>query len=208
MRLARWIPVVILLSIVLVAGCNRLQKAPETGQGKLAATAYMNNGKAVEVIVDVRASRIAGNNEYLPLHLAVHNRLNDELVLNREDLVLELADGTRLPLASYEEFEKDHRRHRIDIRIGNDFIETLGSRYPAPPFQWRDLEFFPAMDSGTVPRTEIELRKAQIAVGLIYFRIPEGSALAGAGEATLLLNASHTGETYVVDVQAYKKPKS
>ena len=201
----------LVVSLLLLSGCSRFKKplteAGATEQPKLSRFAYINEGRVLHLIVDVRAARIGGHQDFLPLQIALLNRSKQDLVINRESFTLETPDRTLLPLASYEEFERDYPRHRVDLRIGRELIETLGGRYPAPPFKWRDLAFFPLRESGTVPRDEISLRQGEMAIGYVYFRLAEPGALPDPGKCKLLLSPTSLDDEFVVDVRAYKFPK-
>ncbi len=199
-------------ALLVLPGCSGfkrpLTEAGATEQPTLSRFAYINEGRVLHLIVDVRASRIGGQQDFLPLHIALLNRSKEDLVVNRESFTLETPDRKLLPLATYEEFGRDYPRHRVDLRIGRELIETLGGRYPDPPFKWRNLEFFPLRDSGTVPRDEISLRQGEMAIGYVYFRLAEPGALPDPGQCKLLLSPTSSDEEFVVDVRAYKLPKS
>ena len=54
---------------------------------------------------------------------------------------------------------------------------ALNGRYPDPPFRHRALDFYPHRSSGVVPREDIELSQAEMAIGFMYFRLPNEEVL-------------------------------
>ena len=199
-----------LLSIALALhGCagrelQEGQRRYETFTG----TSFTSDGTNFQWIVETRAARIAGPAEFLPLQLMIRNKDKADLTVPREGFVLERDDGTKLPLVSYREFEKGYPRHRVDLRTGVSFLESLNGRFPDPPFQHRSLDFYPLRESGTVPREEIVLRTGQIAIGFLYFRMPDPEELTRPGNYKVLFTPGGTEERYVLEVQAYKPAKS
>ena len=63
-------------------------------------------------------------------------------------------------------------------------------------------------ESGTVPRDEIVLRTGQIAIGFIYFRMPDPDELTRPGMYKVLFSPGGSEERYVLEVQAYKREKN
>jgi hypothetical protein len=210
MRYRTWIPLAVIVLLALAPSCNRFKKTelPNAArQPKLTGTAYINEGDSVHMIVDVRAARIIGSAEFLPLHVALLNRTKQDMVVNRESFSLESPASDLLPLSSYAEFEDNYPRHRVDLRIGRDFIEFMNGKYPSPPFTKRPLEFYPIKESGVPPRNEISLRQGEMAIGYIYFRLPDTEFLTGDGTSKLLIQPLNWPESYVVDIRTYKKVK-
>ena len=207
MRLSRAL-LILASSTLLLAGCGTKQPVEGTVNpeaSKFSGTAYQNRGDLFDLIVDVRAARIGKSRDFVPLYVALRSKKNGDLEVNREGLVLATPDGTRLPLVPTREFEADYTRQRIDIRASRDFLDTLNGRFPSPPFRHRPLEFYPLMGTGVVPRDEISLKKGEIASGLIYFRLPTPETLSEVGECSLLMSVAGSEETFVVDLNIYKK---
>jgi len=170
-------------------------------------TAYASNGDTFDLIIDVRASRIAERQEFLPLLVAFLNKSDSRVEIFRESFVLETSDGTRLPVIGYSEFEDDYARQSVDIRAGTDFLNALNGRYPDPPFRHRALEFYPHRSSGVVPRDDIELSQAEMAIGFIYFRLPHEEVLDDFGNCRMLFTIGEDNTQYVLELQAYKSKK-
>ncbi len=191
-------------------GCAR--GLEPTSQGSryrnFTGTAYASNGDKFNLIVDVRASRIAERQEFLPLLVAFLNKSESRVTIFRESFVLETSDGTRLPAVGYGEFKDDYRRHSVDLRAGQDFLSALNGRYPDPPFRHRDLEFYPQRASGIVPREEIELGQGEMAIGFIYFRLPHEELLDDLGNCRMLFTLGDEGTQYVLELQAYRAKKN
>lgn len=201
---------VLTLVLALAAGCGGFKRAPSglaEGQAKFAATSYINEGRRVHLIVDVRSSRLRGPDRWLAMQVAMLNVSDDEQAVTPESFVFETADRRSLPLASFEEFRDDYTRQRVDARVGNDFRESLLGRYPTPPYQWRALNFFPDRETGTPPRDRMVLRPGQMAVGWLYFSLPSEDMLGEDGRGKLLVRPSSGEETFVVDVQAYRESR-
>ena len=168
----------VLLAAPALQGCaGRELQEGQRRNTTFTGTSFGSDGTNFEWIVETRAARIAGPAEFLPLQIMIRNKEKGDLTVLREGFVLEREDGTQLPLVPYREFEKSYPRHRVDLRTGVSFFETLNGRYPDPPFQHRSLDFYPLRESGTVPRDEIVLRTGQIAIGFIYFRMPDPDEL-------------------------------
>ena len=204
----------ILVSALILGGCGRGLEPTLAGtkNGKFTGTAYISAGEDFTLIVDVQAARIAERQEFLPLHIAYLNKSDKRTLVRRESFILETTDGSTLPVVGYREFTKSYPRHRVDLRVARNFIESLNGRYPSPPFRRRGLEFFPLRESGDVPRDEIELSPGDLGVGFIYFRLPDDGLLDDLGGSRLLFTPTGdgaNGEQFVIELQVYRaKSKS
>jgi hypothetical protein len=180
------------------AGRSEIER-PDAPSSKLTGSSYFQYGTELFLGVDVQAARIARPADYLPLYLVVLNSRNDSgaIRIGREGLVVELPDGRRLPAASYEEFEDEYTRGPRDLRMAETFVETLKTRFPAPPYRWQPLDFFPLRSSGTFPRDSMEVLPQYLVQGYVYFRLPDEASLAG--RCKLLLTPERTDTTYVVE---------
>lgn len=202
------------LSLMIVAaiatiGCGRGLEPTNAGTKykKFTGTAYTSSGDDFTLIVDVQAARIAERQEFLPLQIAFLNKAKSRTMVRRESFILETTDGTRLPAVGYREFSKSYPRHRVDIRVSRNFLESLNGRYPSPPFRKRGLEFFPIRESGDVPRDQINLAQGDLGIGFVYFRLPDDTLLDEVGGCRLLFTPAIDGvdgEQYVVELQVYK----
>ncbi len=198
-----------LLFGVTSLGCARALEptAEGTRYRNFTGTAYASNGDQFDLIIDVRASRIAERQEFLPLLVAFLNKSKSRVEVFRESFVLETSDGTRLPAVGYSEFKNDYARQSVDLRAGEDFLNALNGRYPDPPFRHRALEFYPHRSSGVVPRDDIELGTAEMAIGFLYFRLPHEEVLDDFGNCRMLFTLGGDDTQYVLEMQAYRATK-
>ena len=185
-----------------VAGGAEGTEGPRPGQ-----TSFFNDGKELVLGVDVRASRIAGSLEFLPVQVVVLNRRKVELALARESFTLVRPDGVNLPVASPEEFWRDYHRVKADGHMGLPFLENVFGHYPSPPFHWASLDLFPEKFSGVIPRDGLSLRFGDGTFGFVYFRHPAGEGPAPAGVYKLLFRPHGSDQTYVLDFVPYDARK-
>jgi len=212
MRIKKTAATCVLLSVLAVVsgtGCSRALQptGAENRYKKFTGTAYTSAGERFSLIVDTQASRIAERQEFLPLMVAFLNKSDERIDVFRESFVLETSDKTRIPAVAYREFAKEYPRHRVDLRVGIHFAEAINGRYPSPPFTKRALEFYPLNESGTVPRDDISLRQGEMAVGFIYFRLPDQETLDAMGNCRLLFTPGGEDTQYVLELQSYKAKK-
>ena len=203
---------VVLSSLFAVAvgnGCSKVMQptVAENRYRKFTGTAYTSSGDRFNLIVDTRASRVAERQEFLPLQIAFLNRSQERISVFRESFVLETSDRTRIPLVAYSEFIENYPRHRVDLRVGISFLEAINGRYPSPPFTKRNLEFFPLRESGDVPRDDIHVRQGEMAIGFIYFRLPNQESLDELGDCRLLFTPGGEDTQYVLELQTYQRKK-
>jgi hypothetical protein len=215
MTKARFVPVLVVAFLLAAAACGPRKAdgaAAKAPSPKFSGMAYQNDGKQMTVIASMRAATITGPQEFLAVHMAILNKnIPGRLSFSRESFTLEYrnAEGKKvlLPIVDDREFEDEYRRFRVDLRIGTDFLETLNGRYPSPPFTKLPLEFYSMKGSGLVPRRDFSVRKAEIAIGYIYFRLPTADALPEDGKCQLLFKPAGFDDPLVVDIWAYKEPK-
>jgi hypothetical protein len=210
MRTQRWIVTPFLALVLTATGCGRGALQPtgsDTRYRSFTGSSYATHGDEFSLIVDTRASRIAERQEFLPLLIAYVSKSDQRTRLLRESFVLETTDGTRLPAVAYREFEDDYARQNFDIRASRDFLEALNGRYPDPPFRQRDLEFYPPRGSGAAPREDIEIRNGEMAVGFLYFRLPDQDLLDESGSCRMLFTPGDEDTRYIIELQVYRAEK-
>jgi len=190
----------LLLASVVGSACVRKELvSPDAPSAKLTGTSFFSSGTELFFGVDARASWIGGPRNFFPLLVTIVKREGFEpMYIGRESFLLELPDGTLLPLASYGEYTRDYKRGRVDVQLGGPYLETLSGRFPEPPFHWLPLEFFPLQGSGIIPRETIDLRESQLIYGYLYFRLPAKEP-PPEGRCKLLLTPQKHSTTYVVD---------
>ena len=201
-------PIAAILAIAILGpvttGCLKRGEGFTTGgpqSPKFTATSYMNDGADAQLMVDVRAAQVTGPRNFLPLLIGIEGKNKERWVIAREDIVLELPEGTLLPVADYDEFLEEYRRARNDLRLGEPFFNTLSGRFSSPPFTRRSLDFFPEKTLGIFPRKDIGMRRGEVLFGYLYFRLPEQAQVAGVFK--LLVSPQGYGETLVVDFEPF-----
>jgi hypothetical protein len=189
-------------------GCGGRQvvTSPDDPSPKFAGTSYYEEGEVLFVSVDLRAARIGGPQNMLPLYAVIVKHIgNEQLYFGREGFVLELPDRSRIPLASYDEFNNDYGRSQADRRALGQYLDTINSKFPEPPYSWLELDFFPPRGSGIFPRETVDIRARQLVHGFLYFRLPE--ALPLGGRYKLLITPQQGDATYVVDFPPFENDK-
>jgi hypothetical protein len=194
--------VVLLLaaSVGCVTGRQSSLATQQRAVRRSGVTDFSSEGGSWFIGVSVRAARLAGPQEMLPLNLVLVNKKAGNADVGRESFALETPDGRQLPVVSYDEFEREYRRDRSDVRAGEEYVERFTQRFSAPPYTWRRLEFFPPRNSPTVPRDSIGTRNGELLHGYLYFRAPAGELQFPQGEYRLLFRPFPGGETFVVEL--------
>jgi hypothetical protein len=197
---------ILLLLVALDVRCARRPLyAGSSGPGP-GQTGFHNDGKDLFLAVDVKAAKLAGPGNFLPLYFVIANREKAAVRIHRENLSVETPTGTVLPLASPEEFRHDYTRSRQDVAMAQGFLDAVAGQFPVPPHHWMELEFFLPKDSPTVPRTTpVDLRFADVARGYLYFRNPSAAPFPP-GTYKLLVRPEGTDATFVVDFQPFEGP--
>jgi hypothetical protein len=196
---------------VLIAGALTATAAcaprstPEPGPQAIprARVEFFNDGKLLLLGVDVRAARINGPSEFLPLQVLLENRGKQTLRVERESFVLERPDGMLLPICSIQEFRRDYQRSLADTHLGAPFLDTIAGRFPEPPFHWQPMDFFPLRTEATAPRNAIDVRFGDVVHGYIYFRQPNLDPRGLRGVYKLLMKPGGAETTFVVDLMPY-----
>jgi hypothetical protein len=188
------------LPLACVTGKSSKRAVPRETVRKPNVTDYASEGKIWFIGVDSRASRMTGPAEMLPVNLVLVNKHAGIMTLGRESFVLETPDGTSLPGVSYDQFKTEYRRDRQDLRIGEPYVERHRGRFHEPPFTWKELEFFPARNSGVVPRETNDMRTGDVVYGHVYFAAPSADFRFPEGKYRLLFRPHRSDVTYVVEL--------
>ncbi len=198
------------VAILLASGCVRQAqpRRPDDPSRKLTGTSYFESGRDLFIGVDVRAARVGGPENLLPLLVTVVKQSGEpaRMDVGRESFVLQLPDNRRRPLATYGEYENDYRRGRVDQRLSDVYLTSLTTRFPDPPFSWLPLDFFPLRASGTFPRESVDLRVNQLTHGYLYFAMPGDAP--DEGRYNLLFTPLGSETTYVVNFSPYHKERA
>ncbi len=205
-----WLPGIVAVGMLMTSGCVRQAqpRSPDDPSRKLTGTSYFESGKDVFIGVDVRAARVGGPENLLPVLVTVvkQSDVPRRMDIGRESFVLQLPDNRRLPLATYGEYENDYRRGRVDRRLSVAYLESLTTRFPEPPFSWLPLDFFPLRASGTFPRESVDLRVNQLTQGYLYFAMPGDAP--DEGRYNLLFTPQGSDTNYVVDFSPYQEERT
>jgi len=191
-------------ALIAIAACAPLA-TPESGSWEISRNRleFVNEGKLLLLDVDVRAAKLTGPSEFLPLQVLVKNHGRQTLRVERESFVLERPDGMRLPICSIEEFHRDYHGGLSDTHLGAQFLDRIAGRFPEPPFHWQPMDFFPLRTGAAVPRDRIDLRFGDVVYGYVYFRQPNLDPRGLRGVYKLLMKPGGTDTTFVVDLVPY-----
>jgi len=194
----------LIAAIVVSCACSRVQSPTgHPGAARRGTTSFYDEGRDWFIGVDARAAILRGKAEFLPLQVVLVDKKAGSAAVTRESFLLETPEGVQLPVVSWGEFRRDYRRDRADLRIGQEFVENLTTRFAAPPYSWRELEFFPPRNSATPPRDMLDLRRGDLAFGYLYFRVPSVAGSWSGGTYKLLVRPFPGDATYVVDVSLF-----
>ena len=142
-----------------------------TLQGEFVRMAYNNEGF---VTLGYRVANDSVGDEWMLLEMGVtlRNKIKDQK-LTREDLTLVTPDGTQIPLAAQDEFNKANLR-ALDKR-GN-FVRDSINYFPVGVTRANTMNFFadPSGKARTLSFDQVSLNYQFATVGRIYFHVPGG----------------------------------
>lgn len=151
-------------------------KIPQAGvsqimtiEGLFIRAAYNNEGYA---ILGYRTANTSVGEDWMLLEIGL--TLRDGVPnyrLKREALSLDTPDGTKVPLASVEDYRKANLS-ALDNRakVAHDSINY----FPPNAVQGCRIGFFSELSSPAMSWTEVELSPTRGCVGRIYFKVPGG----------------------------------
>lgn len=189
---------VLAAALLAGAGCItsptiRTVEAGSEPSPKLNPFVYYEQGNTLFLGVDTRAAGYE-RRALLPIGLGSANLSRGPITLHRESFVLEDEDGTRYPLASYEEFRREYRSSRTDRSLSNEFIGILTQRFATfTPRRWAP---FPSGGASAPANDQIELGRRHWNHTLLYFPVPPGGVKGR--EFTLLVTPRDLPETMIV----------
>jgi hypothetical protein len=168
------------LSIVIVLAASCATRQPMTGQvapsvdRKLSTFAYIEEGKLVTFVVDTRATRYRGKDNYIPIEIAIMNMGVKQLTLTRESFTLVDDKGNRYPCASpkelldnYDFLDLDRDLEELEGIIYNR-VGAL-TRYPC---NFSPTHFAAREGQSRVVIDRIQLPKFGYVLDMIYFPMP------------------------------------
>ena len=142
-----------------------------TLQGEFVRMAYNNEGF---VTLGYRVANDSVGDEWMLLEMGVtlQNKIKAQ-DLTREDLTLVTPDGTHIPLAAQEEFNKANLR-ALDRRA--TMVRDSIDYFPAGVIRARTMNFFadPSGKARTLAYDQVSLHYQHAVMGRIYFRVPGG----------------------------------
>jgi len=168
-----------LWSIVAPAGAQTEQqptvKIPEPGvpqimtmEGRFVRAAYNNEGY---VILGYRVANNAVNDEWMLLEIGITlmDRVPD-YTLKRDAISLETPDGTKVPLATQQEYNK------ANLRALNGQANAVRDsiNYFPPARDACRLGFFADPSSRAMPWDQVGLTSTRACMGRLYFKVPGG----------------------------------
>jgi hypothetical protein len=109
-----------LLAGAAICGCatgkaSRMGGPPPV-ERKTNVVDYSSEGRLWFIGLNARVSRMSGPKELLPLQAVIVNKNAGPTRLTREGFVLETPDGKRLPVISYDQFDKEYSRDGEGLR--------------------------------------------------------------------------------------------
>ena len=172
---------VLIMGIMLFAGGCRFgpqemrgTKASDVDE-KLSTFAYIEDGDLVTLIVDIKATRDRGGEEYIPLEIAIANKGLRRLTISRESFVLIDQDGNRYPLASPRELLQKYQKLDFDRQYAE--IEGIAFNRFSTYTRYRS-RFSPTRvmtPGGTnLVQDGVTLPRSGYLIDWLYFPIPAG----------------------------------
>jgi len=175
MRKNALVPIVILTTAALLAGCSSTSpgkgRTTEPTVDKVGKTIARYRDPLVEVIVDYKFANLSQGDDWMILNVAVTSSQSKAIEVRRGHVLVRTPDGRKIPLPPYPDFIAAYPEVQSAARraaLASDPIDfTQAGR------QTCDLRFQPL--PGTVAALEsvfVNMRK--ICQGLLYFPIQGG----------------------------------
>ncbi|MFL6279259.1 MAG: hypothetical protein ACJ731_04050 [Vicinamibacterales bacterium] len=151
-------------------------KIPEAGvpqvmtiEGLFVRAAYNNEGYA---IIGYKTANMSVGDEWMLLEMGATLREGvSNYALKRDALSLDTPDGTKLPLASVDDYRKANLA-ALDNRakVARDSINY----FPPNAVQACRIGFFSDLSSPAMSWNEVELSSTRGCLGRLYFKVPGG----------------------------------
>lgn len=151
-------------------------KIPEAGvpqimtiEGLFVRAAYNNEGYA---IIGYKTANMSIGEEWMLLEMGATLRQGvSNYTLKRDALSLDTPDGTKVPLASVDDYRKANLA-ALDNRakVARDSINY----FPPTAHQACRIGFFSELQSPAMSWTEVELSQSRACLGRLYFKVPGG----------------------------------
>lgn len=179
----RIIAVLAVSSLLGAFGC--MARSPVRGtevtglDRKLATHAFIEEGDLVVMVVDVRASRLHDESDYVPVEIAIANRGLKSLTLTRESFQLLDEEGNRFHVVSPRELMAHHDSLDYDRRLG-ELGGMLEDQKFATYTRYRS-RFSPIRDAppgqSTIVKDRVTLPRFGYLIDFLYFPRPETGLL-------------------------------
>ena len=142
-----------------------------TLQGEFVRMAYNNEG-FVTLGYRIAAGSVGDEWMLLEMGVTLQNKIKAQ-DLTREDLTLVTPDGTHIPLAAQDEFNKANLR-ALDRRAS--MVHDSVNYFPPGVIRARTMNFFadPSGKARTLAYDQVSLHYQHAVMGRIYFRVPGG----------------------------------
>jgi len=151
-------------------------KIPQSGvpqimtiEGLFVRAAYNNEGYA---IIGYKTANMSVGDEWMLLEMGATLREGvSNYRLKRDALSLDTPDGTKVPLASVEDYRKANLA-ALDNRakVARDSINY----FPPNAVQACRIGFFSELQSPAMSWSEVELSQTRACLGRVYFKVPGG----------------------------------
>jgi hypothetical protein len=151
-------------------------KIPQSGvpqimtlEGTFVRASYNNEGYA---IVGYKTANLSVGDEWMLLEFGTTVREGvPNYKLKREAITLDTPDGTKLPLASVEDYRSAHLTALNNrANVARDSINY----FPPMASQACRIGFFSDVDSRAIAWDQVELSQNRACLGRIFFKVPGG----------------------------------
>ena len=188
------VPTFLLAFSACASSAGRSPDDVERLSAKLTPFTYYDEGDLAFIGADTRAAGYIKDESMFPVGIAIVNKTLKSMTVSRESFTLEDSEGKHYLLVSYEEFRNSYRRSNTDDRLSDNFVESMIGRFLN--FSRRPLRLFSNTGSTHNVSNEMEIARRQMALGYVYFPVPEG----GIHQKTfrLLVKMEEFPETFVV----------
>jgi len=181
------------LAALLVVAASCATRQPMTGQPatgadrKLSTFAYIEEGKLATFIVDTRATRYRGKDNYIPIEIAIANRGVKVLTLTRESFTLADENGNRYPCASPKELLENYDFLDLDRDL-EELNEIVFNRFGAMtryPSNFSPTHFALRPGQSRVVIDRVQLPQYGYLLDMIYFPMPATGLMGHTFELTM-----------------------
>ena len=164
-------PAVVILTVVAAGGCSSATPTDTPGVDRLGEFILRQKGPEVEAYLGYRFASQSIASDWLILEVALTSPNGQSADVQRDRVYVRTPDGARIPLATQEEFGKEHGRLRSTLQKAAVARDPMD--YFNPSRQDCGLRFFASPGAGVVFQ-ELSLNDRRGCQGQLFFRIPGG----------------------------------